>query len=242
MSKNTGIEWTDQTWNPVTGCSKISPGCENCYAERFANRLKAMKNPRYKNGFEVTLHHDKIDEPLTWRKPRFVFVNSMSDLFHKKVPIKFIKRVFEVIKKSNNHVFQVLTKRARRLAKIAPKLNWPENLWIGVSIENKDYVWRIGCLKQVPASTRFISVEPLIGPVGKLPLRNIEWVIVGGESGPNARPMKKSWVTNIRDQCINSNTPFFFKQWGGQSPKSNGRTLEGKTWNEMPESKVKLTL
>lgn len=242
MATKTGIEWTDQTWNPVTGCSKISPGCQNCYAEKFAKRLQSMGNPRYKNGFEVTLHQDKIDEPLTWRKPRFVFVNSMSDLFHKKVPINFIKRVFNVIEKSNNHIFQVLTKRARRLAKIAPELNWPENLWIGVSIENKDYVWRIGCLKQVPAATRFISVEPLIGPVGTLPLNDIEWVIVGGESGPDARPMKKAWVTNIRDQCINSNTPFFFKQWGGRTPKANGRTLEGKTWNEMPESKVELVL
>ncbi len=201
-----------------------------------------MGNPRYENGFQLTLHRDKIEEPLGWRKPRYVFVNSMSDLFHREVPLEFIQRVFDVIKQSDNHIFQVLTKRARRLAKISSKLSWPENLWIGVSIENKDYVWRIGCLRQVSAKTRFLSIEPLIGPVGNIPLKDIDWVIVGGESGPNARPMKEKWVKNIRDQCINSNTAFFFKQWGGKTPKANGRTLEGRTWDEMPEEKAELAL
>ncbi|MCF7890564.1 phage Gp37/Gp68 family protein [Candidatus Bipolaricaulota bacterium] len=242
MSSKSAIEWTDQTWNPVTGCSKVSPGCENCYAERFARRLKAMGNPRYENGFQLTLHHDKIEEPLSWRKPRYVFVNSMSDLFHKEVPREFIQSVFDVIKQAEDHVFQVLTKRARRLARLAPDLSWPENLWIGVSIENQDYVWRVGCLKQVPAETRFLSVEPLIGPIGNLPLKDIDWVIVGGESGPKARLMKEEWVKNIRDQCTKSSTAFFFKQWGGKSSKDNGRTLEGRTWEEMPKGKVELTL
>lgn len=242
MAQESKIEWTDQTWNPVTGCTKISPGCKNCYAERFAQRLKAMGNPRYEDGFEITFHQDKLEEPLSWRKPRHVFVNSMSDLFHKEVPLTFIEKVFEVIRKSDNHIFQVLTKRARRLAKLAPKLDWPKNLWMGVSIENQDYVWRIGCLRQTPSSTKFISVEPLIGSVGKLPLKDVDWVIVGGESGPNARPMRKQWVKDVRDQCIKTNTSFFFKQWGGSTSKANGRTLEGRTWDEMPKHETEIAL
>ncbi|MFW6029995.1 MAG: DUF5131 family protein [Halanaerobiales bacterium] len=235
---NSNIEWTNETWNPVTGCTKISSGCKNCYAEKFAKRLKAMKNKRYKNGFSVTLHWDKIEDPLKWRKPRFVFVNSMSDLFHKKVPLKFIKSVFYTIKKADNHIFQILTKRSSRLKQVAGDLDWPENLWIGVSVENQDNINRIEDLRQVPSEVKFISFEPLIGPITNFSLDKINWVIVGGESGTKARPIKASWVRIIRDRCQQEEIPFFFKQWGGRTPKAGGRTLDGKIWDEYPEHDI----
>ena len=228
------IEWTDSTWNPVTGCSKVSPGCKNCYAERLAARLHAMGNPRYQNGFEVTLHEDQLTLPLRWKQPRKIFVNSMSDLFHEAVPDDFILKAFKIMERADWHLFQILTKRADRLAELASKLPWPDNVWQGVSVENVDYTGRIDSLLKVPAAVRFISVEPLLGPIPSLPLTGISWVIVGGESGPNHRPIEKGWVRGIRDQCRRAKVPFFFKQWGGTTPKAGGRSLDGRTWNEMP--------
>lgn len=236
MGDKSAIEWTDATWNPVTGCSKVSPGCKNCYAERLAARLQAMGNPRYKNGFATTLHPDQLTLPLRWTQPRQIFVNSMSDLFHEAVPEDYILRVFETMVKADWHIFQILTKRAERLAEIAPRLPWPDNVWQGVSIENADYTWRIAHLVKVPAAVRFLSVEPLLGPIPKLPLKGISWVIVGGESGPDFRPVKAEWVREIRDQCLKAKVPFFFKQWGGFTPKAGGRRLDGRLWNSMPTS------
>lgn len=240
MAAHSSIEWTDQTWNPVTGCTKISPGCDNCYAERFAKRLQAMGNRGYENGFDLTIHRNRLEEPLHWRKPRFVFVNSMSDLFHEEIPTSFIEEVFAVMRKANNHIFQILTKRARRLARAAPHLTWSSNIWIGVSVENKDYTWRMNYLRGVPAKVHFVSFEPLIGPIPKLSLRAIDWVIVGGESGPNARPILPEWVRKIRDHCEKVDVPFFFKQWGGRTSKSKGRVLDGRKWNEMPGNHFEL--
>jgi len=237
MGAKSTIEWTDATWNPVTGCTKISPGCKHCYAERLAMRLKAMGNPRYRNGFSVTLHPDQLTLPLKWRQPRQIFVNSMSDLFHEAVPEEYIRRVFEVMRQADWHVFQVLTKRARRLAEIASRLPWPPNVWQGVSVENSRYVWRVSHLQTVPAAVRFLSVEPLLGPIAQLPLDDINWVIVGGESGPKHRPMNPAWVREIRDQCVEVGVPFFFKQWGGATPKAGGRHLDGRFWNEMPTTR-----
>lgn len=234
MGDNSSIEWTDATWNPVTGCTKVSPGCKNCYAERLAIRLKAMGNPRYRNGFTITLHADQIGLPLRWRQPKRIFVNSMSDLFHEAVPEVFIQRVFEVMERADWHVFQVLTKRAERLAALAPRLPWPANVWQGVSVENARYVSRIRHLASVPAAVKFLSIEPLLGAIPALPLTNIDWVIVGGESGPGHRPVAQEWIRDIRDQCLDADVPFFFKQWGGATPKSGGRTLDGRRWDQMP--------
>jgi protein gp37 len=234
MGDKSAIEWTDATWNPVTGCTKLSPGCKNCYAERLSARLKAMGNPRYFNGFDLTLHPDQLALPLKWKQPRRVFVNSMSDLFHETIPEHFIREVFSVMARAHWHVFQVLTKRASRLVELASKLEWPRNVWQGVSVENADYVDRIEHLRETPAAIRFLSIEPLLGPIPRLPLRDIHWVIVGGESGPQARPMESNWVTGIRNQCVAAGVPFFFKQWGGRTPKSGGRVLGGRTWDEMP--------
>lgn len=234
MAHNSYIEWTDSTWNPVTGCTKISPGCKNCYAERMANRLNAMGQKRYKNNFKVTLHEDLIETPLLWKKPRIVFVNSMSDLFHKEVPDDFIKRVFNVMVKADQHIFQVLTKRSKRLVELSPELSWSTNIWTGVSIENQSMVNRINDLRKVPSQVRFLSIEPLIGSITDLNLNGIHWVIVGGESGPYSRPMQKEWVVKIRDSCKKNNVKFFFKQWGGTNKKKAGRVLEGVFWNEMP--------
>jgi protein gp37 len=231
---NSTIEWTESTWNPVTGCTKISPGCAHCYAERIAMRLKAMGRPNYVNGFQITLHENSLDIPLRWKKPQIVFVNSMSDLFHEDVPPSFIKRVFAIMQKASWHKFQILTKRAERLAKIAPKLPWPENIWMGVSVENSNFVHRIDSLRKVNSSIRFLSIEPLLGPLPDLNLSGINWIIVGGESGPNARPMKPEWIHDILDQCKENNVPFFFKQWGGRNKKKAGRLLNGKIYNEMP--------
>jgi protein gp37 len=234
MGEQSAIEWTDATWNPVTGCTKISPGCKHCYAERLAARLQAMGNRRYRNGFNLTLHPDQLTLPLRWSDPRRIFVNSMSDLFHEDVPEGFIRRVFEVMGEADWHIFQVLTKRAQRLAELAPRLPWPSNVWQGVSVENQRYAARIGELVKVPAAVRFLSVEPLLGPITGLPLDGIDWVIVGGESGPGHRPMQPEWVRGIRDQCATAGIAFFFKQWGGRTPKSGGRLLDDQEWNEMP--------
>lgn len=234
MGDKSTIEWTDATWNPVTGCSKVSPGCKNCYAERLAARLQAMENPRYRNGFEVTLHPDQMTLPLRWKEPRKIFVNSMSDLFHEAIPDDFIKQVFDVMTRAHWHVFQILTKRAERLETIAPSLPWPDNIWQGVSVESCEYTWRVRHLQKVPAAVRFISVEPLLGPIARLPLKGITWVIVGGESGPRYRAVKPTWVRNIRDQCLGVKVPFFFKQWGGFTSKAGGRRLDGRLWSQLP--------
>ena len=234
MSDQSGIEWTDATWNPVTGCTKVSPGCKNCYAERLAVRLRAMGNPRYRNGFEVTLHPDQLPLPIRWRRPKRVFVNSMSDLFHEAVPDEYIRRVFDVMSEADWHTFQILTKRSDRLAALAPDLPWPLNVWQGVSVENARYTWRIADLQTVPAAVRFLSVEPLLGAIPQLPLEGIHWVIVGGESGGGRRPMAAAWAREIRDQCAHAGVAFFFKQWGGRTPKAGGRLLDGRTWDETP--------
>ena len=234
MSTHSSIEWTESTWNPLTGCTKISPGCKHCYAERMAWRLQAMGQPNYANGFELTLHEHALEAPLSWKKPQVVFVNSMSDLFHRDVPTEFIQQVFSVMRRASWHTFQVLTKRSERLLELSPQIEWPENVWMGVSVETQDYAFRIDHLRQTGARTRFLSLEPLLGPLPRLDLRGINWVIVGGESGPGARPLHEEWVLEIRDQCQNARVPFFFKQWGGVRKKRAGRLLEGRTWDAMP--------
>ena len=234
MAVNSGIEWTETTWNPVTGCTKISPGCKHCYAERMALRLQAMGQDNYRNGFRLTLQERMLPLPLMWKKPRMIFVNSMSDLFHKDVPIEFIGKTFAVMKKASWHTFQVLTKRSDRIQLIEDRIRIPKNVWLGVSVECEDYLYRIGDLRKTGAQVRFLSLEPLIGPLPGLDLEGINWVIVGGESGPGARPMREEWVTEIRDACLASNIPFFFKQWGGVVKKRAGRVLEGRTWDQMP--------
>lgn len=234
MATQTTIEWTDMTWNPVTGCTKISPGCKRCYAERMAHRLQAMGMARYRTGFELTLHEDVVELPTTWKRPRRVFVNSMSDLFHQDVPLDFIRRVFDTMRRCPQHQFQVLTKRAERLADVCAELEWSENVWMGVSVENAEYAYRSELLRQVPAHIRFLSVEPLLGPIPALPLTGIHWVIVGGESGPGARPMAPEWVEEIYHQCRAAGAAFFFKQWGGVHKSRTGRELFGRTFDEMP--------
>ena len=234
MASASKIEWTETTWNPVSGCSKVSAGCLNCYAERMAHRLKAMGSPNYRNGFDVTLHPHLLDAPLTWKRPRVVFVNSMSDLFHEDIPVEFIASVFAIMGKAHWHTFQVLTKRSERLRELAPGLQWPPNVWMGVSVEDVDVVARIDDLRAVRAAVRFLSLEPLLGPLADLDLRGIHWAIVGGESGPGARRMEPAWVVDIRDQCEAAGVSFFFKQWGGVFKKRNGRTLQGRTWDELP--------
>ena len=235
MAYNSHIEWTQATWNPVTGCSKISVGCKNCYAEKFALRLQAMGHPHYINGFKVTLHPDALTIPLHWQKPRIIFVNSMSDLFHEDIPIDFIQSVFEVMTTANWHIYQVLTKRSQRMLKLSPQLPWTPNIWLGVTVETQEYIYRIEHLKKTPAHIKFISFEPLLSDMPTLDLDGINWVIVGGESGSGARPMKPEWVINILNQCKSKNIPFFFKQWGGKNKKKAGRTLLGKTWDQMPK-------
>ncbi len=222
------------TWNPVTGCTKISQGCKHCYAERMAKRLKAMGSDRYRNGFEVTLHPDLLDVPYGWRQPRVVFVNSMSDLFHDDISLAYIQRVFTTMRDCPHHTFQVLTKRSERLADLAPQLPWSGNVWMGVSVEDARVLGRVHDLQRVPAAVRFLSLEPLIGPFDALPLDGIHWVIVGGESGPKARPMRKEWVTSIFRQCRAARVPFFFKQWGGVRKDLTGREFNGRTYDEIP--------
>lgn len=234
MAAGSAIEWTEATWNPVTGCTKVSPGCKNCYAERMAKRLQAMGQPNYRNGFRLSLHSHMLELPLQWRRPRTIFANSMSDLFHRDVPQLFIDRVFAVMARAHWHTFQVLTKRSDRLLAMSPLLPWRPNIWMGVSVESQKYTSRIEDLHHTGAHVKFLSLEPLLGPLSRLDLRGIDWVIVGGESGPRARPMDPVWVFDIRDQCLSANVPFFFKQWGGTKKKRTGRLLEGRTWDEMP--------
>lgn len=234
MAENSKIEWTGSTWNPVTGCTKISAGCKNCYAERIALRLKAMGNPSYARGFRVTVHPRLLELPLRWKQPRTIFVNSMSDLFHEDVPFDFISKVFDVMQEASHHRFQILTKRPQRLVELSQVLHWPENVWMGVTIEKRNYAYRIEHLRQTGAAIKFVSFEPLLGPIDNIDLGCIDWVIVGGESGPGARPMRSEWAVDIRDQCLLAKIPFFFKQWGGVNKKKAGRILDGRIWDEMP--------
>lgn len=236
MAQKSPIEWTESTWNPVTGCTRISPGCKHCYAERMAKRLQAMGQPNYVDGFEVRVHPEVFSKPLQWRKPRTVFVNSMSDLFHEAISEGDIQALFEVMRSAHWHVFQILTKRSERLAELSKRLDWPPNVWMGVTVESKDYRCRIDDLRRTPAHVKFISFEPLLGAIPKVDLPNIDWIIVGGESGPGARPMEHEWVAELREQALVAHVPFFFKQWGGVRKKRNGRTLDGRTWDEMPSA------
>ncbi len=236
MATNSPIEWTDATWNPVTGCDKISPGCKNCYAERLARRLQAMGNKNYRNGFGVTLQPHMLQHPLHWRAPKRIFVNSMSDLFHDEVPLEYIQRVFRVMNQADWHQYQILTKRAERLEELSEQLEWSPHIWMGVSVESEKYLSRIDHLRRTSAHIKFLSIEPLLARLGKINLRGIDWVIVGGESGPGARPMQADWVTAIRDQCGRAGVAFFFKQWGGVQKSKTGRTLDGRTWDEMPSA------
>jgi len=236
MSQNSKIEWTNTTWNPVTGCTKISSGCSNCYAKRMSERLKAMGQPNYKNGFKVTLQPHMLNRPLEWKKPRMIFANSMSDLFHKDIPLDYIQKVFSVMCEAEQHIFQVLTKRSHRLKKLVRYLPCPENVWMGVTVENEDYIYRIENLCRTDARIKFISFEPLLSSIPNFDIDEINWIIVGGESGPGARPMEKEWVIDIRDRCIQADVPFFFKQWGGTNKKKAGRILNGRTWDQMPNT------
>jgi protein gp37 len=237
MAIGSPIEWTESTWNPITGCTKVSPGCKHCYAERMAERLQAMGQSNYANGFRMTLHEHALELPLRWKRPQRIFVNSMSDLFHKDVPAEFIVRVFEVMNRANWHEYQILTKRSERLAELDGLLPWKPHIWMGVSVENLDYAFRIDDLRRTQSHTKFLSLEPLLGPVPALDLRGIDWVIVGGESGPGARRMEQAWVLDIRDQCQRAGVSFFFKQWGGVNKKRAGRELDGKTYDDMPAKK-----
>ncbi|HLT09519.1 MAG TPA: phage Gp37/Gp68 family protein [Micromonosporaceae bacterium] len=243
MADRSAIEWTETTWNPTTGCDRISAGCDNCYALALAKRLKAMGSKKYQTdgdprtsgpGFGVSLHPDVLDAPFRWREPRTVFVNSMSDLFHARVPLDYVRQVFDVMAATPRHTYQILTKRATRLARFAPKLPWPPNVWIGVSVEDESQLERVEYLRRVPAAVRFVSAEPLLGPLTSLDLSGIHWLIVGGESGPRARPIAAEWVRQLRDRCVAMNVAFFFKQWGGRTPKAGGRLLDGRTWDDLP--------
>ena len=234
MPARSAIEWTETTWNPVTGCTKVSHGCKHCYAERMARRLRVMGAPKYRNGFSVTLHPETVVLPLAWKKPAVVFVNSMSDLFHRSVPVSFIEAVFDTMNSASRHTFQLLTKRPARAARLAGRLTWTPNIWLGASIESERWIGRLEFLRQTGARTKFLSLEPLLGPLPGLDLDGVDWVIVGGESGPGARPMEPDWARSIRDKCLSGGTPFFFKQWGGVFKKRTGRILDGRTWDEMP--------
>ena len=238
MSEKSTIEWTNSTWNPITGCTKVSLGCKNCYAEAFAERWRGIPGHPYEQGFDLRLWPKRLMLPLTWKKPRTIFVNSMSDLFHETVPLSFVREVFQVMEKASWHTFQVLTKRADRLSAIAPELNWPSNVWMGVSVETAQYLWRVERLRNVSTAVRFISIEPLLGRIGTIDLSGIDWVIVGGESGPGARSIDPEWVREIRGQCTKGGIPFFFKQWGGVQKKKAGRVLDGRIWNEIPDRHV----
>ena len=235
MSDKSAIEWTDATWNPVTGCRQVSPGCDHCYALTFAERFRGVINHPYEQGFDLKLWPERLELPLKWKKPRMIFTNSMSDLFHKDIPDEYIHRVFDIMVKADWHIFQVLTKRSGRLARTASSLPWASNIWIGVSIEQDGYCWRANHLRQVPASIRFISAEPLLGPLTNLNLDGIDWLITGGESGLGYRPCNPEWVRDLRDRCQAAGVAFFHKQWGGRTPKAGGRLLDGKTWDEFPK-------
>ncbi len=241
MATNSSIEWTEATWNPVTGCDKVSPGCAHCYAERMTRRLQAMGQRNYLDGFAVRTHEHMLEHPLRWKRPLRIFVNSMSDLFHADIPEAFIGRVFGVMNQASWHQYQVLTKRSERLRELSNRLSWQPQIWMGVSVENKRHAFRIDDLRRTGASVKFLSLEPLLGPLPNLDLAGIDWVIVGGESGPGARPMNAEWVTDIQEQCVRAGVNFFFKQWGGVFKKRTGRELNGRTWDEMP-AKLPLTL
>jgi protein gp37 len=228
------IEWTQATWNPVTGCDKVSPGCAHCYAETFAERWRGIPGHAYEQGFDLRLWPERLGHPFRWKKPRFIFVNSMSDIFHERIHEDYIAEIFDVMVQADQHIYQVLTKREERMVELAPSLPWPPNLWMGVTIENRRFVHRADYLREVPATVRFISAEPLLGFLERLDLTDIHWVIAGGESGPRHRPVKPEWIRHVRDRCIDANVPFFFKQWGGLRAKSGGRILDGEEWNEMP--------
>ncbi|AKI96554.1 DUF5131 family protein [Kosmotoga pacifica] len=234
MSSSTKIEWTEATWNPVTGCSKFSKGCVHCYAERLCKRLQAMGSKKYRNGFQPTIHPETLTEPFKWKTPKMVFVVSMGDLFHESIPDYFIQQVFTVMNQAYWHTFQVLTKRAERFLEISRRVKWTSNIWAGVTVESEEYKHRIDLLREVPARVRFVSAEPLVGDLGELDLQQIHWVIAGGESGPASRKLEADWVRSIRDQCLEQNVLFFFKQWGGFNKKKNGRVLDGRTWDEKP--------
>jgi protein gp37 len=234
MADNTRIEWTEATWNPVTGCSEVSPGCAHCYAKTFAERWRGVPGHPYEQGFDFRLWPERLDQPLRWSRPRVIFVNSMSDLFHERVPLDFIRRVFDVMGEAQQHTFQILTKRHERMAELAPRLPWHPNVWMGVSIENRRFTHRADYLREVDASVRFISAEPLLGPLEGLELRDIDWLIAGGESGPRHRPIRVEWLRELRDWSQDCGTAFFFKQWGGHRPKTGGRLLDGRTWDELP--------
>jgi protein gp37 len=238
MSDRSAIEWTEASWNPATGCSKVSPGCAHCYAETFAERWRGVPGHPYEQGFDLKLWPQRLDIPLRWRRPRLIFVNSMSDLFHEDIPDDFIADVFDVMGQAHWHAFQVLTKRDERLAELAPALPWHPNIWMGVTIENRRFVHRADYLREVPAAVRFISAEPLLGPLERLDLDGIDWLIAGGESGPKHRLMREAWALDLRDRCTAEGVAFFFKQWGGVRSKSGGRLLQGRTWDEMPESRL----
>jgi protein gp37 len=235
VGETTLIEWTDATWNPITGCTKVSPGCAHCYAKTFAERFRGVPGHPYQQGFDLRLWDDRLELPLTWRKPKRIFVNSMSDLFHEEVPVEFILKVFDTMRKADWHTFQILTKRASRLLELNTQLTWASHIWAGVSVESEAYKHRIDLLRQTSAKIKFLSVEPLLGPIPVLDLRGIDLVILGGESGHHARPMEKSWVIDIRDQCVAAQVPFFFKQWGGRNRRAAGRELDGRTWDQLPE-------
>ncbi len=240
MALSSRIEWTESTWNPVTGCSKISEGCKNCYAERLSHRLQAMGNPSYLNGFKITCHHRLFEQPLKWKKPQCIFVNSMSDLFHEDIPKDFVFKIFDTMKRANWHNYQILTKRAEIMLALNEEIEWMNNIWMGVTVEAARYKNRIDKLRNTNAKIKFLSLEPLLEPIPNLDLSEIDWVIVGGESGPNARPIEKSWVIDILNQCKQASVPFFFKQWGGINKKKQGRIIDGRTWDEMPTQKPML--
>jgi protein gp37 len=242
MADNSAIEWTEATWNPVTGCDRISPGCAHCYARTFAERWRGVPDHPYEQGFDLRLWPERLDQPLRWKRPRQIFVNSMSDLFHEDIPLDFVSDVFETMVQADWHVFQILTKRPERLLELSDELPWPPNVWMGVSIENRRFVHRADLLRGVPAAIRFISAEPLLGPLEGLDLTDIDWLIAGGESGPGHRPIREEWVLELRDQCREEGVAFFFKQWGGTRPKSRGRLLEGREWNAMPDASEKALL
>ena len=235
MSDNSAIEWTDATWNPVTGCTQLSPGCDHCYALTFAERFRGVPGHPYEQGFDLKLWPNRLELPLRWKRPRRIFVNSMSDLFHESVPVDYIRRTFDVMARADHHQFQILTKRPQRMASLAPDLPWPSHVWAGTSVELDRFAWRANVyLRRVPASVRFVSAEPLLGPLPSLELDHLQWIITGGESGPRYRPCGPEWVLDLRDRCRRSGVAFFFKQWGGRTPKAGGRTLEGRTWDEVP--------
>jgi protein gp37 len=239
MPQTSAIEWTEATWNPVTGCSQVSPGCAHCYAKTFAERWRGVPGHPYEQGFGLRLWPDRLDVPLRWRKPRTIFVNSMSDLFHEDIPFEYIERVFETMHAAHWHTFQVLTKRESRLAELAPQLSWTPNIWMGITIENRRFVRRADVLRQVPAAVRFISAEPLLGPLERLELSGIDWLIAGGESGPRHRRVDPGWIRELRDRCGDEGVAFFFKQWGGARPKSRGRELDGRQWDQLPTPQLR---